>query len=252
MTSQLKVRTESCNDDQGTKELHLNVAVCDILEAAFVVLTRAFDKLPDAPVSVSWWSDNPLSLYDYRPYEIRINAKVTLWSKCVYQFSHELCHVLANFDLSRQHKHKWFEESICEMASLYVLKRLSVMWSTYPPPTIVNAVHYAPSYATYVDDFAAKYEVPSQVELGRWLTSNISAMEENSTIRDLNAIVSLSLLDFFLKESSLWKEIGYLNLWNCHDDETFEDHLGSWEEALLNSGSSAARVPAIMRDMLYP
>ncbi len=252
MTSPLNVRTESCNDDQGTQELYLNVAVCDILEAAFVVLTRAFDKLPDAPVSVSWWSDHPRSLYDYRPYEIRINAKVTLWSKCVYQFSHELCHVLANFDRCRGHKHKWFEESICEMASLYVLRRLSVVWRVNPPPTIIGAVQYASSYATYVDNFAAKYDVPPRGELDEWLASNIPAMEKNSTIRDLNAIVSLSLLDCFLKDSVLWREIGHLNLWNSHDDETFEDYLESWEEVLLKSSLNAGRVPAIMRDIFYP
>lgn len=88
--------------------------------------------------------------------------------------------------------------------------------------------------------------------MDEWLASNIPAMEKNSTIRDLNAIVSLSLLDCFLKDSVLWREIGHLNLWNSHDDETFEDYLESWEEVLLKSSLNAGRVPAIMRDIFYP
>lgn len=249
LSSILNVHAESWINHRANQRPYLDIAVYEILESAFVVLTKAFRKLPDETINVSWWPEHPRSLYDYRPYEIRINSEKLKWSKYVYQFSHELCHVLSNFDRCKEHKHKWFEESICEMASLFVLRELSHIWIVDPPQKVLEAAQFAPNHAAYVDKFIAEHKVPDREELIEWLASNISAMEQNSTNRDLNAIMSLSLLNLFLEDPSLWEECGYLNLWNAHDDTTFQDHLDSWEECLQENGFNIARVSTIIRGM---
>ena len=73
----------------------------------------AFDALPNASLHVAWWArpQPPKVLFDRRPYEIRINAQVNGWSQHDYQFSHELCHVMTNYDLEKEQRHTWFEES---------------------------------------------------------------------------------------------------------------------------------------------
>ena len=116
-----------------------------VLESAYQVLVQAFDKHPDAPVHVAWWNQSPRVFFDHSPYQIRISARDTYWCQYVYQFSHELCHVMTGFDRNREHKHKWFEESLCELASLFVLHQLADGWKERPPPCVFEAEAFAPN-----------------------------------------------------------------------------------------------------------
>ena len=130
-------------------------AVRAVLESAEAVLCAAFEKCADAPIRVARWSQDPQVFHDRRAYEIRISARDTYWCQYVYQFSHELCHVLVNFDRARGHRHKWFEESLCELAALFVLHRLPEAWKDRPPPEVAGAAEFAPHFRTYADDVAA-------------------------------------------------------------------------------------------------
>ena len=100
-------------------------AVRAVLESTASLLCDAFGRAPDAPVQVSPWDQAPRVAWDLRPYRIWISARDTYWCQYAYQFSHELCHILVNFDQVRRHRHKWFEESICELSALFALHRLS-------------------------------------------------------------------------------------------------------------------------------
>lgn len=57
---------------------------------------------------------------------IELATEPDLWSQIAYQFSHELCHycIPGNVD---QHL-RWFEESICETASLFFMCALGAHW----------------------------------------------------------------------------------------------------------------------------
>ncbi len=104
-----------------------------VLRSVYVVLTEAFGKMPDELIQVSTWAlDNPRTIYDTRPYKIYLSVHDTYWSQYVYQFAHELCHVLTRFDRFKGHKHKWFEETLCELASLFALHRLAERWVEAP------------------------------------------------------------------------------------------------------------------------
>ena len=48
------------------------------------------------------------------------------WCNHLYQFCHELCHVFAQFQPAI-HPNQWFEESLCEISSLYCIKKISEM-----------------------------------------------------------------------------------------------------------------------------
>ena len=101
-------------------------AIRAVLSSAHRVLVRSFEAAPEAAVHVSRWNrDYPFTVYEKRPYQVFLSATDTYWSQYVYQFSHELCHILTHFDSYKKHKHKWFEESLCELASLHVLRSLA-------------------------------------------------------------------------------------------------------------------------------
>ena len=219
-----------------------------VLGSACNVLLNAFGRSPDASVRVARWDQDPQVFFDARPYEIRINARDTYWCQYIYQFSHELCHVMTNFDQCRDHRHKWFEECLCELSSLFVLHRLATEWRMRPPLDIPQAFEFAPNHAVYSKEITAGYALPSDNDYPGWLTNNIGAMEANPIRRELNGVVAVALLDRFQCNPFLWRDCGVLNLWNAGVDVTFSDYLNSWSTRLTGRESQTT-APAIVRDI---
>ena len=222
------------------------------LESVFDTFMVVFDTPLDAGVNVAWWASPqpPRVLFDRRPYEIRINAQGNGWSQYAYQFAHELCHVMTNFDRAREHRHKWFEESLCEMASLFVLYRLADVWAANPPAGIAASRSFAPVHADYARDVELKYPAVPHSELPRWLEANIGGMEASSTERDLNGVVAVALLGFFRHDPTLWRDCAWLNHWDPSGDGAFGEYLDSWE-ACLNGAAAPGRVPALVRALFF-
>ncbi len=69
--------------------------------------------------------------YLLSPIKIRLSLpRFTLWSKAIYQLSHELTHyVIRQYKPDKQFTLSWFEESLCEAMSLYTLKLVAERWS---------------------------------------------------------------------------------------------------------------------------
>ena len=222
-----------------------------VLKSAFDVLLDAFGKFPDYPVHVARWSQDPRVFYDYRPYQIRISAHDTYWCQYVYQFSHELCHVMTNFDRHKEHKHKWFEESLCELASLFVLHRLATVWKERPPAEIIDAAEFAPHFRAYADDVGNDIGnvKTDRRDLPQWLTKHIDTLEANPFNRELNRTLAVAPLDRFLEDPSLWRDCGWLDHWDPSANATFRDYLDSWA-ALLHEKDFAARTPDLIGNYL--
>ncbi len=226
-------------------------AVHGVLDSAYEVLIQAFNKHPAAPIQVAWWSQSPRAFYDHRPYQIRISARDTYWCQYVYQFSHELCHLMTNFDRHREHKHKWFEESLCELASLFVLHRLANGWRDNPPPCVLEAEAFAPHFRTYAEEIQQGYEQPADGDLRAWLAGNLDRLEEDPVIREVNGTIAIALLDRFLEDPSLWRDCGQLNGWDVTTNETFEGYLEAWAEHLQAQGTGP-RVPGLVEGLFLP
>ena len=183
--------------------------------------------------------------YDSRPYQIFLTAQDNYWCQYVYQFSHELCHILTNFDLQKEHRHKWFEESLCELASLFVLHRMAKDWVDNPPPCISGATKFAPHYRKYAENVEAKFVISNSLDYSNWLDANIQILESCSTKRELNGVVAVALLPYFWDDPSLWRDCGWLNQWNSSADKTVFDYLNSWSNCLIERNLSY-RTPIIV------
>jgi hypothetical protein len=80
---------------------------------------------PDAPY--------PMLITDREPLIIRTCVKTGYWSQFAYQFSHELTHfVIRNIKIDKDKYLKWFEETICESISLFIVKILAEYWDFCP------------------------------------------------------------------------------------------------------------------------
>ena len=235
------------NGDWGATSLR---AIGAVLESATAVLCGAFGKRAAAPIRVAPWNRAPQVFHDRRPYEIRISARDTYWCQYVYQFSHELCHVLVNFDRARGHRHKWFEESLCEMAALFVLRRLPAAWMDSPPPGIVDAMDFAPHFGAYAENVAGPDSGVDPACLPAWLFGHIATLEGDPYDRARNRVVATALLDHFLDDAMLWRDCGWLNGWNAGEDRSFADHLDSWAAHLKEQGL-AGRTPELIRAIFF-
>ena len=219
-----------------------------VLTSAAQVLLAGFGGVPDAAIHVAPWRRNPRVFHDRRPYQVRLSARDTYWCQYVYQFAHELCHVMINFDRHRAHKHRWFSEALCELASLFVLHRLGDAWIEDPPDGVAEAAAYAPNFATYAQRVAGRHPRPG--DLSGWLADHLPDLEADPYRRELNGVLAVSLLQPFLDDPSLWRDCRGLNCWDPYADPTFHDYLDAWTRHLRRTGSTPRVAPLIRASFL--
>ena len=167
-------------------------AIRGVLNSASDVLLAAFGREPEAAIQVAPWRRAPQVSYDLRPYRMWLSARDTYWCQYVYQFAHELCHVMTHFDRYRDHRHRWFTEALCELASLFVLQRLATVWAENPPDGVAEAAAYAPHFATYAARVADRYSRPG--DLPRWLAHHLPELEGDPYVRERNGVMAVNLL----------------------------------------------------------
>ena len=170
-------------------------------------------------------------------YMVHLTARNDRWYQYAYQFSHELCHILSNFD----HKdstgdgvatgNQWFEESLCGTPSLFTLKNLAAVWTSQPPAR--KWIGYAPVFAAYADHLLAETHrhLPAQQSFEQWYAENRSLLRANPYLREKNELVATALLPLFEHDSSLWQAIAYLNTDKSSSQKAFADYLADWHAA---------------------
>lgn len=146
---------------------------------------------------------------DTEVYQINLTAKDRLWSRFAYQFAHEYCHVLSGYDRLRDNPNNWFHETICELASAFVLRRMGERWRDRPP--YVNWASYSACLTTYADSLTDRLASKSPTGCFQsWLSANEDLMRSNPYLRDLNGVVAMRLLPLFEREPSGWNAVGHL------------------------------------------
>lgn len=139
-------------------------------------------------------------------YEVNLTAKDRKWSQFAYQFGHELCHVLMGHDRLRCNANNWFHESICELSSFFVLRRMAERWPTNPP--YHNWAAYSASLEDYARSEASKYRIIAPTApFGPWLAANEHTMRQNPYLRDKNGVVALKLLPLFEQAPRGWNAV---------------------------------------------
>ena len=214
-----------------------------VLTSAAQVLLAGFGSVPDAAIHVAPWRQNPRVFHDRRPYQVRLSARDTYWCQYVYQFAHELCHVMINYDRHRAHQHRWFSEALCELASLFVLHRLTASWIEAPPDGVAQAAAYAPNFTAYAERTAQRYCRPGDPP--RWLADHLPDLEADPYRRGDNGALAICLLQPFLDDPSLWRDCGRLNCWDPYADATFRDYLDSWARHLARNGLTPRVAPLV-------
>ena len=186
-------------------------------------------------IQISNNTDGPMTLYQRGQegqYIILLNTKDRRWCQYVFQFAHELGHIICGFkkELSPHH---WFEESISEVASLFVLQKMSTAWEKYPP--LPDQVSYFKEFPTYLNSRINQVSIIDPFLFKLWWQKNRNALEMDSTLRLKNLTIARHILPLFEKNpDAAWGACGYLNTFEQAEKATFESFLLDWSESCTN------------------
>jgi hypothetical protein len=150
------------------------------------------------------------------------------WAQAVYQFSHEFCHILANFDEDYT-GNLWFEEALCETASLFALKTLGRAWRERPP--YPNWQSYAAELEKYAQEVIKSRKPLNFNDLQAFCAKNEAKLRTNPTNRALTGSVAVALLPHFEAVPQRWEAVTWLNSKPSPSGESFPEYLDKWESA---------------------
>lgn len=197
------------------------------------LLTRIPAKLA-TPIVVTHTDRNPVALYDKGPdgeYQVQLHAEGRHWHRYVYEFAHELCHILSNYEQnlgSSAAKHnQWFEEALCETASLYALNSLAATWEKAPSTQLAAQ---APALRRFADEIIGEghRRLPADTPLATWLERNEAQLRRDPYLRAKNEVVANLLLPLFERSPDNLDALCYMNLDPADARNTLRDYLHNW------------------------
>lgn len=144
-------------------------------------------------------------------------TKDNYWCQWVYQFAHEYCHHLIDGTLSGEWSDMlWFEETICELSSLYNLNKMIRF-------CLINGLQlYAPSVHNYLNNLLTKNKNTYCLRAdGGWFRQYETSLKVKWYKRDLYNAMAVLMFPLFIENPHLWKiilNIGDIRSWTSLND----------------------------------
>lgn len=224
----------------------------------YSVADELMSRLPNkltAPIVVTHTNNGPVAHYERGPsgeYWIQLHASGENWHLYVYEFAHELCHILSNYEENvspgTPKYNQWFEETLCETASLFALKNLAAKWEVSPPAP--QWTEQAKKLRRFFDHLVAEghRQLPPHTPLGTWLQENGERLRRDPYLRNENEVVANLLLPLFQENPQNWEALNYLNLDPSDARNSLGEYLSHWyENAPLEHKEFVGGVLALLR-----
>jgi hypothetical protein len=210
-----------------------NARLCDI-EKVLANTASQLNRLMRLPFSGSILvvpvpsSETPIALYrnsPEQPFVVGLTTHDRHWCQFAFQFSHEFCHILSNYESLKDNPNQWFHETICEVASVFCLRRMAEEWVTHPP--YANWATYSTALASYAQERLSRQEskLPSGASLSEWLSAQEVSLRKNAMQRDLNSVVAYALLPAFEDNPAGWNAIREFP----HSTGQLTDYTADWQ-----------------------
>lgn len=174
-----------------------------VLDTVMTLFDRYVPGIPGQPLNIRIvrGPDSPACIRSQR--EIHLNTERRFVSQAAYQFAHELCHMRIPFFVGDDLR--WFEESVCEMASHFFLRRLAAELAAGKYDDHPALRKYAPKFATYSAEILSggkTIDLHSERQMRRFTL--------NCYLREENLYVAKCLLPIFEENPVLWEAVLYL------------------------------------------
>ena len=234
-------------ENQRQHNVHIVVPPCNWGEGSHVDVERLlwntashifrlFRNLFDADICVKPGpvGEDPICLHrspTETRYTIKLSVRDTLWNQYAYQFAHEFCHVISQHDNLKKNPNNWFHEVICELASVFTLRRMGERWHTEPPyPHWANyAVKLIKYECSHRQKSQLECKLPDGVSLHSWLLDNEDGLRENKYQREKNSMVAYQLLPIFEGTPTGWNAVRNFPISKGYLKEYLKDWYSSVE-----------------------
>ncbi len=181
--------------------------------------------------------NNPVVLYqkgNKGEYIIGVNIDGLRWSQLAYQFAHEITHILSNYEKTKNNANQWFEEAVCEAASIQAVKDMSISWKTKPP--YPNWKSYSSSLDEYFQELIneeSRYLAKGD-SLAKWYKREKKSLRNDAHQRDKNEVVGTKIFKYFNQSPKRWEAVKYLNIGDVQGKVSLQKYLKEWKIALPN------------------
>jgi hypothetical protein len=200
--------------------------------------SQAFAVEPQIPGLVVARHDGPPRVLHRDPrledrIQVRLNARGTDPGWIMFQFAHELGHVITNYDKMPPERFQWLDECFCEVASLYALQEVSRTWlnDSDADPTWIHNGNCLAIYAQQRISLP-EHTLPSDIPFLPWLETKLPELERDcGGSRVTNTIIAKQLLPVFRADPSAWCAMRRMNTWNFNEQMTLDDYFDAWEMA---------------------
>lgn len=243
-----QLKSGSAHQPSASKKMGLTLKVKDggwgkaqpaaIETVLYSVADELMSQLPHkltAPIVITHTDNAPVALYERGPsgeYRVQLHATGENWHLYVYEFAHELCHILSNYEEhvgAETVKHnQWFEETLCETASLFTLKKLASAWESTPPEP--RLTEEAKKLRRFFDHLVSEghRQLPADTPLSNWLRDNEQRLRDDPYRRNENEVVANLLLPLFQENPQNWAALNYLNLDPSDARNSLSEYLSHW------------------------
>lgn len=169
---------------------------------------------------------------------IFLDTKDNFWSQYAYQFAHEYCHHLieSNF-INSFDQFGWFEESLCELASIHSIKNMAQIWINNPP--YPNWKDYATSLDEYSNEIINRSSNNIKLPLKNWICNNLEELSKNRYIREKNCLVAVNISDLFFNNPQLWDTIPLIGNVEITESMDFEEFINKWSDLIPDSNKKS-------------
>lgn len=175
--------------------------------------------------------DHPI-MYKGNPENfIFLSVQDRFWANYSYQFSHEYCHHLIESDfINSNDSFGWFEESLCELASIHSIKNMAQTWKKIPP--YPNWGGYSKTLDEYADEIINRETNKIEIPLSNWVEANIIQLSKDRYDREKNCLIATNIANIFFNDPSFWNSISYINKIKISEDMVFSGFIEEWGNLL--------------------
>lgn len=149
-------------------------------------------------LAVMYSSDGPQTFRENNI--IFLNTTGTFYIQQIYQFSHELCHMMITNSVSEEFR--WLEETFCELMSWYVLQIVYNERIDNPIDELKPIYEWIPEYILTCMGQRADIK---NISVASFISQNYSYFQDNCYVRSMNAVVAYELFPLFIRNPQLWR-----------------------------------------------
>ena len=122
----------------------------------------------------------PITLFKRGPngeIRVKLNVEGRRWAQFSFQFAHEMGHIVCGFE-EYPNPNAWFEETLCEVASLFVLGRMAESWKDRPP--YPHWKDYAAALRKYREERMEGSALPKGTSLADWFREREASLRKDA------------------------------------------------------------------------